>query len=83
VPYLLAAFDVFILTSRRKGLPKAVMETMTVDLPIIATVLRGQRDLIDSGKNGCLVLLNDIEQTTIVMKRLVDAENFRRSTGEK
>jgi len=50
VPELLTASDVFILTSRREGLPRAVMEAMAVGLPIIATDVRGNRDLVKSGE---------------------------------
>ena len=80
---LLAASDVFILTSRREGLPKAVMEAMAVGLPIIATDVRGNRDLVKNGENGYLVPLDDVEQTVIVIKRLIDSEDLRRSMGEK
>jgi len=83
VPELLAASDVFILTSRREGLPKALMEAMAVGLPIIATDVRGNRDLVKSGENGYLVSLDDAEQTAIAIERLIDSEDLRRSMGEK
>jgi len=83
VPELLAASDLFILTSRREGLPKAVMEAMAAGLPIIATDVRGNRDLVKSGENGYLVPLDDVEQTAIAIERLIDSEDLRRSMGEK
>jgi len=83
VPELLTASDVFILTSRREGLPKAVMEAMAVGLPIIATDVRGNRDLVKSGENGYLVPVDDVEQTAIAIERLIDSEDLRRSMGEK
>jgi len=83
VPELLTASDVFILTSRREGLPKAVMEAMAVGLPIIATDVRGNRDLVKSGENGYLVPLGNVEQTAIAIERLINSENLRRSMGEK
>jgi len=83
VPELLTASDVFILTSRREGLPKAVLEAMAVGLPIIATDVRGNRDLVKSGENGYLVPLDDVEQTAIAIERLINSENLRRSMGEK
>jgi len=83
VPELLTASDVFILTSRREGLPKALMEAMAVGLPIIATDVRGNRDLVKSGENGYLVSLDDAEQTAIAIERLIDSEDLRRSMGEK
>lgn len=83
VPELLTASDVFILTSRREGLPKAVLEAMAVGLPIIATDVRGNRDLVKSGENGYLVPVDDVEQTAIAIERLIDSEDLRRSMGEK
>lgn len=83
VPELLAASDAFILTSRREGLPKAVLEAMAVGLPIIATDVRGNRDLVKSGENGYLVPLDDAEQTAIAIERLINSGNLRRSMGEK
>jgi len=59
------------------------MEAMAVGLPIIATDVSGNRDLVKSGENGCLVPLDDVEQTAIAIKRLIDSENLRRSMGEK
>jgi len=83
VPELLAASDVFILTSRREGLPKAVLEAMAAGLPIIATDVRGNRDLVKNGENGYLLPLDDVEQTAIAIERLIDSEDLRRSMGEK
>jgi len=83
VPELLAASDVFVLTSRREGLPKAVLEAMAVRLPIIATDVRGNRDLVKSGENGYLVPLDDVEQTATAIERIIDSGDLRRSMGEK
>ena len=83
VPELLTASDVFILTSRREGLPKAVMEAMAVGLPIIATDVRGNRDLVKSGENGYLVPLNDVETTSQVIEELISSPELRNSMQEK
>jgi len=83
VPELLTASDVFILTSRREGLPKAVLEAMAVGLPIIATDVRGNRDLVKSGENGYLVPLDDVETTSQVIKKLISSPELRNSMQEK
>lgn len=44
--------DLFIFLSKQEGLPAAVMEAMATGLPVIASDIRGCRDLIDSGENG-------------------------------
>ncbi|WP_341876752.1 glycosyltransferase family 4 protein [Defluviitalea saccharophila] len=63
IPEILWAGDAFILTSRREGLPRAMMEAMAAGLPIIATDIRGNRDLISHGQEGYLVPIGDIEKT--------------------
>jgi len=59
------------------------MEAMAVGLPIIATDVRGNRDLVKNGENGYLVPLDDVEQTSIAIEYLIDSEDLRRSMGEK
>jgi len=83
VPEPMVSSDIFILTSPHEGLTRAVMEAMAVGLPIIATDVRENRDLVKSGENGYLVPLDDVEQTAIAIERLNDSEDLRRSMGEK
>jgi len=52
-------------------------------LPIIATDVRGNRDLVKNSENGYLVPLDEVEQTAIAIKRLIDSEDLRRTMGEK
>jgi len=83
IPELLTVSDVFILTSRREGLPKAILEAMTVGLPIIATNVRGNRDLVLNGKNGLLVSLDDVDQTATAIEQLMGSKDLRNAMGEK
>ena len=46
--------DIFVFPSLREGLPVALMEAMAAGVPCIATKIRGNVDLIESGKNGIL-----------------------------
>ena len=47
--------DIFVFPSFREGLPIAVLEAMAAGLPIVASNIRGNRDLITNGENGFLV----------------------------
>lgn len=47
--------DVFVLCSYREGLPRVIMEAMAAEKPVVATNVRGNRDLVEDGVNGCLV----------------------------
>lgn len=54
VQNFLRAADVFILASRREGLPCSIMEAMVAGLPVIASDTRGNRELIVQGRGGYL-----------------------------
>jgi glycosyltransferase involved in cell wall biosynthesis len=47
--------DIFVLPSRREGMPNALMEAMLYGVPTIATDISGCRDLISNNVNGILV----------------------------
>lgn len=46
--------DVFVFPSYREGLPVSVMEAMAAGLPIVASNIRGNTDLVTDGYNGYL-----------------------------
>jgi len=47
--------DICVLTSEYEGMPKAPIEAMASQLPVVATELPGLKDYIQNGKNGYLV----------------------------
>ena len=55
VDALYAAMDVFVLASHREGFPRAAMEAAAMGLPIVATDIRGCRQVVDAGRTGLLV----------------------------
>lgn len=52
---ILSITDIGLLVSLREGLPRSVMEMMTMKVPVVLTNIRGNRDLIQDGYNGFLV----------------------------
>tara|TARA_B100001250_G_C19817562_1_gene799605 strand:+ start:20496 stop:21692 length:1197 start_codon:yes stop_codon:yes gene_type:complete len=51
----LLASDVFLLSSVSEGISNAVLEAMSIGLPVISTDCGGMREVIDDNKNGFLV----------------------------
>ncbi|HEX6851635.1 MAG TPA: glycosyltransferase family 4 protein [Candidatus Polarisedimenticolaceae bacterium] len=55
VAELLAAMDVFVLTSRFEGLPRAVLQAMAAGVPVVATAVGGTPEVVRDGATGRLV----------------------------
>ena len=56
---LLAASDIFVLSSRSEGLPLAIIEAMMAGLPVVATRVGGVAELVEDGVTGYLVSPRD------------------------
>ncbi len=55
VPELLAAMDVFVLTSLFEGLPRAVLQAMAAGVPVVATSVDGTPEVVAHRETGLLV----------------------------
>ncbi len=51
----LPAFDLFLLPSRKEGLPYVLLEAGSAELPVLATSVGGTPEVIRSMKNGILI----------------------------
>ena len=56
---LLSRASIFILPSYHENLPVAILEAMSMGLPIIATPIAGVPELLEDGKNGFLIQPGD------------------------
>jgi glycosyltransferase involved in cell wall biosynthesis len=61
VPALLNAADVFVMPSLSEGLPLALLEAMSVGIPVVATAVGGVPELIRAGETGWLVPPRDAD----------------------
>ena len=59
VPAVLADAAVYVQPSHQEGMPNAVLEAMASGLPIVATRVSGNEDLVADGANGLLVAPGD------------------------
>jgi len=81
VPELLDQSDIFVLPSRAEGLSNALLEAMSVGLPIVASKVPGNDDVIDHDQNGLLFTAEDPTSLTSELMRLLDDARLRESIG--
>ena len=55
------ALDMYIVASRQEGGPKAVLESMAAGVPLVTTRVGQAMDLVQHGKNGWMVDVEDVE----------------------
>lgn len=82
VERLYAAFDMFVLPSHREGFPRAAMEAAAMGLPIVATDIRGCRQVVADGVNGLLVPVADPKALAVAIERIGDHPDLRRRMGD-
>lgn len=71
-PTFLPAFDAFVLTSIKEGLPYVVIEAGFAGLPVVATNVGGVKEIIDDMKSGILVQTrkpDDIAQGLLMLAK--------------
>ncbi len=71
VSELLPAFDVFTLPSETEGLSIALLEAAAMGLPIVATAVGGNPEIIQNGKTGLLVPPGDADALATALEALL------------
>lgn len=72
VPELLAAMDVFVLPSLAEGISNTIMEAMASGLPVVATDVGGNGELVAEGKTGYLVPRDDPAAMATALSQYLD-----------
>jgi len=63
--------DVFMQTSFTEGTPNTVCEAMRAKKPLISTKSCDLSEMIDEGKNGYVVPVDDIDELVNAMKKML------------
>jgi glycosyltransferase involved in cell wall biosynthesis len=82
VAALLPHFDLLWLASGYEGLPNAVMEAMAAGVPVVATDIPGNRDLVVPGQTGYLVRVGDRAALAQKANKILEDPELRQRLGE-
>lgn len=83
VSELLRQLDVFVLSSTTEGISLTLLEAMATELPIVATDVGGNPEVVIDGETGYIVPSQNPEEMANKLFRLIDDENMRRQMGKK
>jgi len=81
VPRILSESDIVTLVSKREGLPRSIMEGMAAGKPIVASNIRGNRDLVEDRRTGFLIKLGDVDGLATALERLILDPDMRARMG--
>lgn len=74
---LMAGADIFVLPSHQEGMPVALMEAMSMGLPVVATRVGGVPDVVTDGVEGLLVPTGRAELLWEAISKLAGDEGLR------
>jgi sugar transferase (PEP-CTERM/EpsH1 system associated) len=80
-PEILNAMDVFVLPSLNEGMSNTLLEAMASGLPVVATRVGGNPELVEESSSGWLFQPGDIRELASRLEQLCRDSSLRRELG--
>jgi sugar transferase (PEP-CTERM/EpsH1 system associated) len=81
VPAVLRGLDCYVLPSLAEGISNTILEAMASGLPVIATAVGGNAELVEEGRTGHLVPAADPEALAHRMLQMANEPALARAAG--
>lgn len=81
IPHVLPAFDVFAMPSISEGHSIALLEAACTGLPVVATAVGGNPEIVQDGRTGVLVPTQDADALRAALGALLSDTAHRRDMG--
>jgi len=83
IPEILGLLDIFTLpTFTHEGLPRSIVEAMSMGLPVVATDIRGCREAVLHEKTGLIVPPQDSQKLAEALEQLLSNSEMRSAYGQ-
>jgi sugar transferase (PEP-CTERM/EpsH1 system associated) len=82
VPRILRSFDLFVLPSLNEGISNTLLEALASGLPVVATKVGGNPELVDDGVTGKLFPVGDVEALKLAIIDYATDRTMRQRQGE-
>ena len=80
---IVSLMDIVIHPSLAEGFGRAVLESMALGRPVIASSVGGLREAIQDGQNGFLVIPGDVDAIAIRWRELLSNPELRQRLGKE
>ncbi|WP_457565845.1 glycosyltransferase [Caldithrix abyssi] len=82
IPGYLNAFDIFVLPSLSEGCSNVIQEAMATGLPIVASRVGGNPELIEHEREGLLFTSNSLEELVTAIQYLIENPQRAKQLGQ-
>lgn len=82
IPTVMSALDVFVLPSIAEGISNTILEAMATGLPVVATRIGGNPELVEEGVGGALVPRSDPDALAAAIAAYTGDAELRRRHGQ-
>lgn len=79
---ILALTDIFVLPSFREGMPRTILEAMSMSKPVVTCNVPGCRQAVRDGENGFLVPPRDSKILSARLEQLINSRGLREMMGK-
>ncbi|MFZ5776640.1 MAG: glycosyltransferase family 4 protein [Bacillota bacterium] len=83
VPRILSAGDVFVAPSLDEGMPRAVLEALSMSLPVVVTDVGGNREILSGADCGYLLPPRDVEGIVEALNTLLTDRDEAAAKGRR
>jgi|SRR5882724_2942798 len=82
LPPFYRSFDIFLMSSRREGLPNSILEAMALGLPVVTTDVAGTKELVINGETGFVLPQQDVYGLAAALNALSHDHDLRSRMGQ-
>jgi len=79
---ILSESDLFVLPSLSEGLSNVLLEAMTANLPIVATDVGGNPEVVQHGKTGLLIPPRNVDELTAAIMQILQCPDMACRFGD-
>jgi len=75
------ALDIYVCPSHTEGISNVILEAMAYKIPVVATIVGGNPEILDNGNSGLLVPPNNTQAMIEAVSSIIKSTELRKKLG--